>query len=362
MARNTILIIDDEKENTDILAALFQEEYDIQVFNGGRVAMEYLTKNYKNVAIILCDMVMPDIDGMVLLKVLHQKGISKLIPIIMMNEWTTPDRIKECYANGVADFINKPIIEPLVYGRVKNIVELYRNRLKFEAVIREQTGRIKEQNEQLQHYNDRIIEVMSSIVEFRNLESNTHIKSIKEMSRIIAEMVRQLYPMEYGLTEEDVNIIESASALHDLGKIAISDTILLKPGRLTPDEFEVIKSHTTHGCEMLKQIEFLQDEKYRKVSYNICRHHHERHDGKGYPDGLAGDNIPIEAQIVSIVDAYEALVGERVYRDAFDREKAYNMIMGGECGTFSNHMLTAFSKAAPLLNKVVDKYSINDNY
>ena len=204
MARNTILIIDDEKEITDILAALFQEEYDIQVFNGGRVAMEYLTKNYKNVAIILCDMVMPDIDGMVLLKVLHQKGISKLIPIIMMNEWTTPDRIKECYANGVADFINKPIIEPLVYGRVKNIVELYRNRLKFEAVIREQTGRIKEQNEQLQHYNDRIIEVMSSIVEFRNLESNTHIKSIKEMSRIIAEMVRQLYPMEYGLTEEDV--------------------------------------------------------------------------------------------------------------------------------------------------------------
>ena len=362
MARNTILIIDDEKQNTDLLDLIFKDEYEVQICNSGRGAMEYLTKNYKSVVIIILDMVMPDIDGMVLLKVLNQKGITKLIPVVMLNEWTTPDKIVECYNLGVADFINKPIIEPLVKGRIKNIVELYRSRIEFEAVIKQQTGRIKEQNEELKGYNDRIIEVMSSIVEFRNLESGGHIKSIKGMSHIMAEMVKRLYPGEYNLTDDDVRIIESASALHDLGKIAISDTILLKPGRLTPDEFEVIKSHTTQGCEILKQIEELTDEKYMRVSYNIVRHHHERYDGKGYPDGLSGEKIPIEAQIVSIVDAYEALVGERVYRDAFDREKAFNMIVGGECGTFSEPMINAFTKAVPLLNQIVDKYSTQDNY
>jgi len=357
MARNTVLIIDDDQENLELLKDMFDGEYNVATCNSGKLAIEYLTKHYKNVAIILLDMVMPEIDGMVLLKVLNKKGITKLIPVVMMTEWTSAQNVQECYDNGAVDLINKPLVPAIVKGRVKNLVELSRTRLELETVVKEQTNKIQEQNTELKGYNDRIIEVMSSIVEFRNLESNGHIKRIKEMSRLMAEMIKRLYPDKYNLTDEDVEIIESASALHDIGKIAISDSILLKPGRLSVDEFEVIKSHTTQGCEVLQQIEELQDKKYMSISYNICRHHHERSDGKGYPDNLVGDAIPIEAQIVSIVDAYEALVGERVYRDAFDKEKAFKMITNGECGNFSDDMINAFTKSKLLLERIAEKYS-----
>lgn len=360
MVRNTILVIDDEKSNTDLIKMILEDEYKVITCNNGREALDYLTKNYKEVALIILDLVMPEIDGMVLLKVLNKKGITKLIPVIIMMEWSSPEKIQECYTNGAEDLINKPIIVPLIKGRVHNIINLHKTKLELESIINKKTESIKEQNKDLKNYNDKIVEVMSTVVEFRNLESGGHIKRIKEMSRLMADMVKRLYPNEYHLNDKDVDVIDSASALHDVGKIAISDSILLKPGRLTSDEFDVIKSHTTQGCEILNMIESFQEESYMKVSHNIVRYHHERYDGKGYPDGLSGEDIPIEAQIVSIVDAYEALVGERVYRDAFDKEKAFKMIINGECGAFSKNILDAFSKARPLLEKIADKYNIVD--
>ena len=198
---------------------------------------------------------------------------------------------------------------------------------------------------------------MSSIVEFRNLESNAHIKKIKGITRIMAQAMIKLYGREYRLTPEKVDVIESASALHDIGMIAIPDAILLKPGKLTPDEFEVVKSHTTRGCEILEQIKELQNKDYIEISYNICRHHHEKYDGSGYPDHLAGDDIPVEAQIVSIVDGYDSLISDRSYRDAFDMAKAYSMIINGDAGVFSDKILDCFKRSRLLIEAFCKQYS-----
>ena len=353
MAKDIILVVDDDELNIDIIASIFEKDhYRVESCNSGKEALAYLTKNHKEIAVILIDLSMPGVDGGVLLKVLNAKNITKMIPVVVVTAETDPQRFVECYENGAADIITKPFISVVIRGRINNIIDQYNTKIDLEAKVNAAITKLKVQNSQLHGFNARLIEVLSTIVEFRNLESGEHIKRIKKMTRILTEKIVELYGEEYNLKADDVEIFENASAVHDIGKIVISDTILLKPGRLTADEFEVIKSHTTMGCEVFKQIEDMLEKKYTKVSRNIIRHHHERYDGKGYPDNLVGENIPIEAQIVSIIDAYEALVGERIYRDAFDPEEAYNMIMNGECGAFSKKLLEGFSMVRPELEKV----------
>lgn len=195
----------------------------------------------------------------------------------------------------------------------------------------------------LEENNRNIIDVLGTVVEYRNLESGDHIQRVKEYTRIIAEQIMADCP-EYGLTRHFIDVMVPASALHDVGKIAISDSILLKPGKLTAEEFEEMKTHTTKGCAILENIEGAWSEEYKKICYDICRHHHERFDGRGYPDGLSGDDIPIAAQIVSIADVYDALISKRVYKDAYDKGQAFEMIMNGECGVFSPKLLAALTK------------------
>ena len=212
---------------------------------------------------------------------------------------------------------------------------------------------MKSQAEQLKRRNQDIIEILGTVVEYRNLESGEHVKRVGEYTRILAETFMVEYP-EYGLTQEKINVIVSASALHDIGKITIPDSILLKPGRLTKDESEYMKSHTTRGCELLESMKNVLDPQYEKVSYEICRHHHERFDGKGYPDGLVGDAIPLSAQLVSVADVYDALVNERCYKDAFPPEEAFHMIVNGECGVFSPRLMEVFRKVRPEFEKLVN--------
>ena len=357
MARSTILISDDDEENRNFLKSLFQEDYTVAVTENGRQAMEYLLANHQDVAILLLDVHMPVIDGRALLKVLKVKKVTDRIPVVMMTTTLYSDLVNECYDNGAIDFILKPFTPEIVVGRVKNTISLYHSSAQLKSIISQQTAQIKEKNQELKAYNDRLIEVMSSIVEFRNLESNAHIKKIKGISRIIAEAMIKLYGKEYRLTPEKMEIIESASALHDIGMIAIPDSILLKPGKLTPDEFEVVKSHTTRGCEILEQIRELQNKDYIEVSYNICRHHHEKYDGSGYPDHLSGDAIPIEAQIVSIADVYDSLISDRSYRDAFDMDKAYSMIINGDAGVFSEKLLDCYKRTRILIESFCKQYS-----
>lgn len=209
--------------------------------------------------------------------------------------------------------------------------------------------RLKRQQE-IRNNNNRLIEVLSSVVESRDVESGNHIQRIKVMTKILLTAVMQNYP-EYGLREEQLEIISSAATMHDIGKIAIPDSILLKPGKLTKEEFEIMKEHTTRGCSIINSASVIQDEEYYRYCYDICRHHHEKYDGKGYPDGLKGDDISIVAQVVSVVDVYDALSSKRCYKEAFAEEKAFEMILNGECGAFNPKLIECLKKVRTQLRR-----------
>lgn len=202
---------------------------------------------------------------------------------------------------------------------------------------------------------DKLLDVLGAIVESRSLDGSAHIDRIKSFTRALATQVMRLYP-EYGLNPYVVDVFVATSALHDIGKVTIPDSILFKPARLTREEFDYMKTHTTNGCELLKNIGSALSPDYRRASYEICRHHHEKYDGKGYPDGLRGDDIPMSAQIVSVADVYDALVCERVYKDAFTKEQAFNMIVSGDCGMFNPKLMDCFRKCVHEFEKVADEY------
>lgn len=214
----------------------------------------------------------------------------------------------------------------------------------LEELVKLQTSVLKQQALCLQRMNERIIETLSNVVEFRNLESGDHVKRVKDFTRILAEHLAKRCP-EYQLDREAVDVITAAAALHDVGKIAIPDAILLKPGRLTTEEFAVMKTHTTKGCEILALLGEIQEGEYGRAGYEICRYHHERYDGGGYPEGLKGEEIPVSAQLVSLADVYDALISERCYKSAYTTAQAYDMIMRGECGQFSPKLLLCLEEA-----------------
>ncbi len=254
------------------------------------------------------------------------------------------DSEDKAYTYGVADVIHKPFYPHIVKKRSQNIIELYQSKLNMERRLKEQEKEIRAQEKEIRENNEAMLEALSSIVESRSLETGEHTRRIKQLTGIILKYLTECFP-KYGLTKAAADQIAEASVLHDIGKIGIPDAILLKPGRLTPEEFEIMKTHTTIGCEMLEKSYRRKDSDFYRYSYEICRHHHERWDGGGYPDHLAGDDIPISAQIVSVADVYDALVSPRVYKKAFEKDKAFDMIINGECGKFSPDVLECFRLA-----------------
>ncbi|MGN0413204.1 MAG: HD domain-containing phosphohydrolase [Lachnospiraceae bacterium] len=346
--REKILIVDDAEINRELLQEILSDEYEILQAEDGRQAMKLLEEYHEQIIVVMLDLIMPVMDGFAVLRELSNRPWSKNIGIIIISSDNTIQTESDCFKLGVSDFVHRPFNNRLVKRRVNNIVSLFQYQQDLENKVEKQTETLRKQYrllqlqaEQLKQSRANVIDILGTVVEYRNLESGQHIERVKGYTRILADRLRQDYP-EYGLTEEQVNIIASASALHDIGKIAIPDSILLKPGRLTNEEFEYMKSHTTKGGEILNSIKNVWDEEYGKVSYEICRYHHERYDGRGYPDGLKGENIPLPAQIVSIADVYDALVNERVYKSAYSKEKAFQMIMTGECGVFSPKILDCF--------------------
>ena len=292
--RNKILIVDDSFINRELLTEMLEDEYEVITCENGLQALELMEENYNELAIILLDLVMPVLDGVGFLKALQNKPIMKDIPILVISGETNVETEIKCFDYGVFDFIKKPFDNRLVKKRIKNAVDLYMYKNNLEERVAEQTSVISEQYNLLKHQADQlaksnvsIIEILGTIVEYRNLESGEHIQRVKSYTRILGEQLMEDYP-EYNLTSKQLNVIVSASALHDVGKIAIPDSILLKPGRLTKEEFEYMKEHTTKGCEIINNIRGVWSEEYAKASYEICRHHHERYDGRGYPDGQIG--------------------------------------------------------------------------
>ncbi len=344
MNKEQILIVDDEEVNRAILAMMFQEDYDVLEAENGNEAIEQIEKN-DGLVLILLDIIMPVMDGFSVLDYMKEKEILGRIPVILITSVTPQESEVRAYKYGVADVMHKPFEPSIVMRRARNIIELYENKRDMEKRLKEQERTIREQEKKIMDSNEFMIDALSSVVEFRSVESGDHIRRIKYFTRILLKYFAKYFP-KYGLTPVQVDQIARASALHDIGKIGIPDAILLKPGRLTPGEFEIMKTHTTIGCDILKSFQgsAIVDEFYQ-CCYDICRYHHERWDGNGYPDHLSGDEIPISAQIVSIVDVYDALVSDRVYKTAYSNADAYKMILDGECGQFSPDVIECFELA-----------------
>lgn len=338
-----ILIVDDEEVNRTILEVMFRSSFHIVEATNGQEAIDRLEED-PGFVLVLLDIVMPVKDGFDVLEYMKQKGLIEQVPVILITSETIRDSEDRAYAYGIADVIHKPFYPDIVKRRAQNIIDLYQHKANMERKLKEQEEAILAKEKKIQENNEFLISALSSVVEFRSSETGEHIRRIKYFTRILLKYLAKYFP-KYGITETQISEIARASALHDIGKIGIPDSILLKPGKLTEEEFEVMKTHTTIGCDMLKKFKKEEDNEFYRYCYDICRYHHERWDGNGYPDHLAGDEIPIWAQVVSIVDVYDALISERVYKAAFPHTVAYEMIQNGECGQFSPDIMECFELA-----------------
>ena len=334
--KNVILIVDDVEINRVILAETFRENYDILEAENGEEALKIIDSDERVVA-VLVDHLIPVMSGIDVLREMNKSGKINNIPVFIVTAANDDPMLMDAYNLGATDIISKPIMPDFIKCRINNVIELYRHRYDLESLLEEKVDK-------LNLINQSMIETLANIIEFRDGESGEHVKRISSLSKKLLIKLCKMYP-EYYLPKAEIDKISSASILHDVGKIAIPDSILNKPGRLTKEEFEIMKSHSVKGCEILSHIPNLLDEDTYKYSYDICRHHHERWDGKGYPDGLAGDEISIWAQAVSIVDVYDALISPRVYKAPFPHDVAVKMIYNGECGTFNPKILEAFNEA-----------------
>lgn len=358
--KNEVLIVDDAELNREILTEILEDEYSVMEAEGGKQAIEILEKHHEKIAVVLLDLVMPEMDGFAVLEAMRERGFLEKTPVLIISGETAIKTEKKCFDYGVSDFIKKPFDNTLVKKRVENITKLFQYRDSLEEKVEKQTETLRKQYKLLQTQaekihkrNESIIDILGTVVEYRNLESGEHIKRVKGFTEILARELMKEYP-EYGLNDKKIETIVTASSLHDIGKIAIPDSILLKPAKLTAQEFEYMKSHTTRGSEILMNIKDVWEEDYQKTGYEICRHHHERYDGKGYPDGLSGEEIPVSAQIVSLADVYDALVSERVYKNAYSKDEAFHMIVTGECGVFSPKLLECFRNVKKEFEQLAD--------
>ena len=335
--KQKILIVDDSEMNRSILADMLGDEYEIIEAVDGTEAVARLNMDSTDISLMLLDIVMPNMDGFEVLAVMNRRNWIQDIPVIMISAENTYSYVEHAYELGVTDFISRPFDGQVVHRRVINTIMLYAKQKRLIELVSDQIYE-KERS------NNLMVSILSHIVEFRNGESGMHVLHINMMTEILLQTLMRKTD-KYNLKRSDIPIITMASALHDIGKISIPGEILNKPGRLTKEEFETMKTHTTIGCDMLKKFKKEEDNEFYRYCYDICRYHHERWDGNGYPDHLAGDEIPIWAQVVSIVDVYDALISERVYKAAFPHTVAYEMIQNGECGQFSPDILECFELA-----------------
>ncbi len=363
--KNKILIVDDSKFNRQVLKNILEDEYEIAEAQNGREALEVIERRKEEIAAVLLDIVMPEMDGVTVLKLLNEKNYLDLFPILVVTSEQDVNLVAECFDYGISDFIRKPVNTDFVRQRVDKLVDLYGQRNAFREKVERQNLTLKnqykllqQQAEKLKSNNEKIIDVLGTVVEYRNAEERVHVRRVKDFTGILAKRMMQDYP-EYDLTEEKINVISSASVLHDIGKVMISDAVLLKPGKLTDEEYEYVKSHSIRGYDIINSIADLWEDEYTQCSKDIARYHHEKYDGSGYPDGLKGDEIPVSAQIVSIADCYESLISESVYKGAIPLDEAFNMILQGECGVFSYKLLECFRKAKEELEECAQSYMNN---
>ncbi|RGJ66468.1 diguanylate cyclase domain-containing protein [Dorea formicigenerans] len=344
--KQQILIVDDSEMNREILTEMLQDDFRILEAENGEEALKMLKQYGTGISLMLLDIVMPVMNGFEVLAAMAREHWMDDIPVIMISSEGSEDYIRRAYEMGIADYIRRPFDAKIVYQRVFNTIKLYAKQRRLISLVADQIYE-KEKNNRM------MVGILSQIVEFRNGESGPHVLHIQTLTRLLLERLVQKTG-QYGLSWSEQYMISMASALHDIGKIGIDEKILNKPGKLTKEEFDIMKTHTLIGATMLENLKMYQGEILLEVAYQICRWHHERYDGKGYPDGLVGEEIPISAQVVSLADAYDALISDRVYKKAYSHEQAVKMILNGECGAFNPVLLECLTDIQDHLKEVVD--------
>ncbi len=337
----TLLIVDDAELNREILADGFSGDYKIIEAENGVEALEKLSKN--EISAVLLDLMMPELDGFGVLRKMNESGIINHVPVFIITAAESEKTLMDAYDLGAVDVITKPFMMNFLRCRVGNIIELYRHRNELEQLVNEQVKKLSALNVSM-------IETLATLIEFRDCETGDHVKRICDLTEILMTAISKTYP-EYRMSDAEIRKIVSSAVLHDIGKISIPDGILNKPGRLTAEEFEIMKQHTVKGCDILTNIPDIMDKDIYDYCYDICRHHHERWDGRGYPDKLQGDEISIWSQVVAVADVYDALTSVRVYKAAFTHEEAVRMINDGECGAFNPKVLNVFNKSLDIIKR-----------
>lgn len=347
----TMLIVDDDIINRSILENIFSRYYRIEEAEDGSEGLEKILSNPDRLCAILLDVVMPRMDGIQVLRRLHETGLTDRVPVFLITAEASDSVMREGYQLGVMDVIGKPVIPYVVLRRVQSVVELFGARERLSNVVELQQSEILEKARRIVELNQGMIEALAAAIEFRNGESGEHVRRIHDITGYMLKNTE----MGGGFGQDDVDNIALAAIMHDVGKIAIPDAILNKPGKLTAEEFEIMKTHTVQGERLLGTIPQLRESEAYFYACDIARHHHERWDGRGYPDGLKGDEIPVWSQIVSLADVYDALTSKRVYKNAFSPQRALEMIQNGECGVFNPRLLDSFMKAEPEIRKLYEK-------
>ena len=329
--KQKILIADDSEMNRMLLAEMLNEEFEIVEAENGQECLKKLQKYGKEISVVLLDIMMPVMDGFEVLTYMNKSRWIEDIPVIMISSEESVTYIRRAFEFGASDYIKRPFDGKVVYQRVFNTIKLYAKQRRLISIVSDQIHEKEKSNQMM-------VQLLSQIVEFRNGESGQHVLHIQTLTELLLDRLVQKTD-KYELSSDECYLISTASAVHDIGKIAIDEKILNKPGKLTKEEFEIMKKHTLIGAEMIGKMEQFKEEPLMQTAYEICRWHHERYDGHGYPDGLKGDDIPIGAQIVALSDVYDALVSERVYKSAYTHEEAMKMILNGECGAFQPILL-----------------------
>lgn len=347
--KTQILLVDDSKMNRMLLREILGDGYHILEAENGQECLETLRAEAGNIALVLLDINMPGMDGFEVLKAMNANHTIEDIPVIMISSEDSDAAIRRSYELGASDYVNRPFDARIVYRRVTNTIKLYAKQRRLVQMVSDQI-RARENN------TDMLVGVLSHIVEFRNGESGAHVRHIRIITELLLHRLLEI-SSNYSITAEQQDMIPLASALHDIGKIGIDEKILNKPGKLTPEEFEVMKTHSMLGAKMLHDLDGFAVQPLLQTAYEIARWHHERWDGRGYPDGLKGDEIPISAQLVSLADVYDALTSERCYKKAFSHEKAVQMILNGECGAFNPLLLQCLTDIQADLKEELKQYN-----
>lgn len=348
MGKQTILIVDDSEMNRDLLIDILEDQYDLIEAENGVKAIEILAEQREAISLVLLDIMMPEMDGFGVLSHIYQNHWNESFAVIMISADDSPVNIKRAYDLGAFDYISRPFDAAIVQRRISNTMCLYVRQKHLEQLVIEQFYE-NENNNRL------MIAILSHIVEFRNGESGAHVLHVNQITELLLKQLI-LHTDQYPLSQSDITLIGMASSLHDIGKIAISEEVLNKPGRLTDEEFEIIKTHAAIGADILLSLPADQQSvPLVRMAFEICRWHHERYDGKGYPDGLKGDDIPIAAQVVALADVYDALTSERCYKKAYSHEDALNMILDGQCGSFNPLLLQCLQEITTVLKQELTK-------